>query len=153
MSHRLLVAVGLAISIAALAAGCQASTAAPTAADAKQFLDEVDATFTRLSLEANRAGWVGQNFITEDTEAIDARATQAIADAAARFAKEAVRFDPVEVPADQRRQLNLLKVSLVHGDAVRSQRVRGADDARVVDARRVRQGQVVSGCRPSPRPA
>ena len=113
MSHRLLVAVGLAISIAALAAGCQASTAAPTAADAKQFLDEVDATFTRLSLEANRAGWVGQNFITVDTEAMDARATQAIADAASRFAKQAVRFDPVEVPADQRRQLNLLKVSLV----------------------------------------
>ena len=103
----------LRFSIAALAAGCQASTAAPTAADAKQFLDEVDATFTRLSLDANRAGWVGQNFITADTEAMDARATQAIADAASRFAKQAVRFDPVEVPADQRRQLNLLKVSLV----------------------------------------
>ena len=100
-------------SIAALAAGCQASTAAPTAADAKQFLDEVDATFTRLSLEANRAGWVGQNFITEDTEAIDSRATQALSDASARFAKHAVRFDPVELSADLRRQLDLLKVSLV----------------------------------------
>jgi peptidyl-dipeptidase A len=31
----------------------------------------------------------------------------------ARFAKESVRFDKVEVPADQRRQLDLLKVSLV----------------------------------------
>jgi peptidyl-dipeptidase A len=96
-----------------LCAACTASTTAPTAADAKKFLDEVDRTLTRLSLDANRAGWVGQNFITPDTEAMDARATQALADASSRFAKEAVRFDKVEVPGDQRRQLNLLKVALV----------------------------------------
>ena len=100
--------------VSAAAAGCSStSTAAPTAADARAFLDNVDATFTRLSLDANRAGWIGQNFITEDTEAMDARTSQAIADAASRFAKEAVRFDKVTVPADQRRQLDLLKVSLV----------------------------------------
>ncbi len=98
MTYRLLVAVGLSISIAALAAGCTASTAAPTAGDAKQFLDEVDASFTRLSIDANRAGWVGQNFITPDTEAMDARATQAISDAASRFAKQAVRFDRSRCP-------------------------------------------------------
>jgi peptidyl-dipeptidase A len=109
--HRLFVAAGLALSVAA--AGCQASTAAPTAQDAKQFLDEVNATFNRLWLDASRAGWVAQNFITTDTEAMDARATQAASDASSRFAKQAVRFDNVEVPADQRRQLNLLKVSLV----------------------------------------
>jgi peptidyl-dipeptidase A len=90
-----------------------AATSDPTAADAKNFLDEVDQTFARLSLDANRAGWVGQTYITPDTEALDARAAQALADAASRFAKEAVRFDHVDVPADQRRQLNLLKVSLV----------------------------------------
>jgi len=100
--------------VALAAAGCSSpSTAAPTAADAKSFLDNVDETFNRLSLDANRAGWVGQNFITEDTEALDARATQALASAASRFAKEAVRFDKVTVPPDQRRQLDLLKVSLV----------------------------------------
>ena len=97
-----------------LCAGCTgASTTAPTAADAKKFLDEVDRTLTRLSLDANRAGWTAQNFITPDTEAMDARATQALADASSRFAKEAVRFDSLELPADQRRQMTLLKVSLV----------------------------------------
>jgi peptidyl-dipeptidase A len=96
----------------AVACGRATSTAAPTAADAKAFLDTVDATLTKLSLDANRAGWIGQNFITEDTEALDARMTQALADAASRFAKEAVKFDNVDVPADARRQLNLLKVSL-----------------------------------------
>ena len=112
MSHRLVVAIIVSVSCAMLAGCGGASTAAPTAADAKKFLEEVDATFTRLSLEANRAGWVAQNFITTDTEALDARATQAFADASSRFAKDAVRFDTVDVPADQRRQLNLLKVSL-----------------------------------------
>jgi peptidyl-dipeptidase A len=97
-----------------LAAGCSgAATTAPTSADAKKFLDEVDRAFTRLSIESNRAGWVAQNFITTDTEAMDARATQAIADASSRFAKEAVRFDKIDVPPEQRRQLDLLKVSLV----------------------------------------
>ena len=148
MTYRLLVAIGLATSVAALAAGCSgASTAAPTAEDAKQFLDEVDASFTRLSIDANRAGWVAQNFITADTEAMDARATQAISDAASRFAKQAVRFDKVEVPADQRRQLNLLKVSLVLATPSDPKESEELTDARVVDARRVRQGQVVSGCR------
>jgi peptidyl-dipeptidase A len=113
VGHRVLAAVIVSLSIVPLAECGRASSAAPTAADAKEFLDGVDATFTRLALDANRAGWVGQNFITTDTEAMDARATQAYADASSRFAKEAVRFDKVEVPADQRRQLNLLKVSLV----------------------------------------
>ena len=111
--HRLFVAAGLALSIAVVTAACQASTAAPTAQDAKKFLDDVNTTLDRLALDAGRAGWVAQNFITVDTEAMDARATQAISDAASRWAKQAVRFDDVEVPADQRRQLNLLKVSLV----------------------------------------
>ena len=110
--HRVHAAIVLASFI--LSAGCSgASSSAPTAADAKTFLDEVNRTFTRLGLDANRAGWVGQNFITADTEALDARATQALADASSRLAKNAVGFDTIDVPGDQRRQLDLLKVSLV----------------------------------------
>ena len=78
MLHRLFVAAALALSIAVVTAGCQASTAAPTAQDAKKFLDEVNTTLDRLALDAGRAGWVAQNFITVDTEAMDARATQSI---------------------------------------------------------------------------
>ena len=150
VSHRLLVAVSLAVVIATLAAGCQASTAAPTAADAKQFLDEVNTSFTRLALDGSRAGWVAQNFITVDTEAMDARATQAFSDAASRFAKQAVRFDSIDVPADQRRQLESAEGLARAGDTVRSEGVGGADQPRVVDAQRVRQGQVVSGCGEDP---
>lgn len=86
---------------------------APTAEATKAFLGTVDDTLRRLGIASAQAGWVAQNFITEDTEALDARATQQLADAAARFAKDATRFDGVALPADQRRQLDLLKVSLV----------------------------------------
>src|SRR5262249_9664994 len=61
----------------------------------------------------SQAGWVQQTYITDDSEAIAARVNQEAGDAIAKFAKEATRFDKVTVPANQRRQLNLLKVSLV----------------------------------------
>jgi peptidyl-dipeptidase A len=103
--------LAFAVSVA-IACGASSSST-PTPADARAFLDTVDSTLKRISIEANRAGWVAQNFITVDTEALDARMSQTVADSIARWAKEAVKFDAVTVPADQRRQLNLLKLSLV----------------------------------------
>jgi len=102
--------------VCAVSFGCArtpASSETPTAAGAKTFLDAVSETNLRLGNQASQAGWVQQTFITDDTEAISARANQAANEAGARFAKEAVRYDGVQVPADQRRQLNLLKVGLV----------------------------------------
>lgn len=84
----------------------------PTAEEARAFLDRVNQTILRLGTEAGQAGWVYSTYITPDTEALNARANQAYIDAVARYAKEAARFDAVEVPPDQRRQLNLLKLAL-----------------------------------------
>jgi peptidyl-dipeptidase A len=66
-----------------------------------------------LSVEQNQAGWVQQNFITDDTEALQAKVSQRVIGTIAAFAKEATKYDKVDVPPDQRRQLNLLKLSLV----------------------------------------
>jgi len=108
-------AAGLVISVLVVSACTKGDTAAapPTAAEAKQFLDSVNDTMKRLEIEQNQAGWVQQNFITDDTEAIQARVNQRVTDAIAKYAKDAARFDKVQVPADQRRQLNLLKLALV----------------------------------------
>src|SRR6478736_588909 len=96
----------------AAALGCaQASSSSAANADAaKTFLDEANATTLKLGIEQGQAGWVQQTFITDDTEAIAARANQAANEAGAKFARGAVQFDHLELPADQRRQLNLLKV-------------------------------------------
>jgi peptidyl-dipeptidase A len=94
-------------------AGGTAAGAPPSAADAKGFLDRVNEAMLKLGVAQSQAGWVQQTYITDDTDAIAARSNQAYIDAVARFAKEAVKYDKTQVPADQRRQLDLLKVSLV----------------------------------------
>src|SRR5579864_1305205 len=92
-----------------LATACaRRGPSAPTAADVKAFLDNANATTLRLGIQANRAGWVQETYITDDTEAMSALASQAANDAGARFAKEATRYDHVDVPPDERRQLTLL---------------------------------------------
>jgi peptidyl-dipeptidase A len=109
-------AAGAVVTLSVLSAACGGSetTAAPKSADdAKQFLTNVNSTMLRLGIEAAQAGWVAQTYITEDTEALDARATQQIIEAVARYAKEAAAYNNVQVPADARRQLDLLKLSLV----------------------------------------
>jgi peptidyl-dipeptidase A len=83
-----------------------------TAADAQKFVDEVNQTVERLALASGQAAWVAENFITDDTQAINARENQRFIDAIAKYAKEAVKYDKVEVAPDVRRQLNLLKNSL-----------------------------------------
>jgi len=103
------------------AAGCSVSApttkqpagGAASAADAKTFLDRVSADALRLGISQSQAGWVQQTYITDDTNAISARANRQYIDAMASAAKQATKYDKVNVPADQRRQLNLLKVSLV----------------------------------------
>jgi peptidyl-dipeptidase A len=89
------------------------SSATPTAADAKTFLDATNAAQLKLGVDVGRAGWVQQTFITDDTEIISAQASQAANDAGVRFAKEATKYDRVELPAGERRQLTVLKTALV----------------------------------------
>ena len=107
-----LAAAAILIALGALA--CVRQTAPdPTAADAKAFLDHVNQTILELGVESSQGGWVQQNFITDDTGALAARASQRYIDAVARFVKDATRFDTLDLPADERRQLNVLKTSLV----------------------------------------
>src|SRR6266571_247187 len=97
--------IAFALTLTLACGGSKPSTA--TAADAQKFLDGVNDTMRRLGIEQNQSGWVQQNFITDDTEALSARSNQRYIDAVARFAKDTTKYDNVEVPADQRRQLNL----------------------------------------------
>ena len=108
-----LVIVSLAASLAATACGSGTTAAPKSADDARKFLTDVNDTMLTLGIGAAQAGWVAQTYITQDTEALDARATQQLIDAIARYAKEAAAYNGVQVPADQRRQLDILKLSLV----------------------------------------
>src|SRR5207302_10613406 len=89
------------------------SDAAANGADPKKFIDEVNESLLKLNIEGSQAGWVSETYITDDTSALNARSNQRVIEATERFAKDAVRFDKVETKPDLRRELDLLKVSLV----------------------------------------
>ncbi len=104
--------ISLAIFCVSVSA-CGRRTPAPTAADADAFLARVNTTMLELGTAAGQAGWVYSTYITDDTEALNAKANQKYIEAIAAYAKEAAKFNNVTVSPDARRQLDLLKVSLV----------------------------------------
>jgi len=79
--------------------------------DVATFLANVNATYLRLGIEASQAGWISSTYITPDTEALNARANEALLSALARFAKDATRYEKASVTPEQRRQLDLLKLT------------------------------------------
>jgi peptidyl-dipeptidase A len=115
--RRWAIAMAVAGSVALAACAGPASPGAPAArpdaAATKTFLDRVNATMLKLGIAQNQGGWIQQTYITDDTDAVAARLNQEYIDAVARFAKEAAKYGQTEAPAPERRQLQLLKVSLV----------------------------------------
>ncbi|HEY0036250.1 MAG TPA: M2 family metallopeptidase [Longimicrobium sp.] len=89
------------------------AAAAATPEQAAAFIAESEAELRELSLRSNQAGWVAATYITSDTEALSAEAQKNLNVAIQRRALAARRFDEVQLPAAQRRKLNLLKLALV----------------------------------------
>ena len=86
--------------------------AGPTAEEAARFVADAEETLLRLGNEQQRASWVQSTYITEDTQAIAAAANENAINAGVRLAKQAARFDALELPFDVRRKLNLIKLAL-----------------------------------------
>lgn len=93
-------------------AGASAQATA-TPEDARRFLAEVDHDLRRLWIARDRAGWVNQNFLTDDTEALGAAGEEATAEYVTRKILESRRFDGLKLEADAARQLALLRLSQV----------------------------------------
>src|SRR5881396_460450 len=114
MKTHLVTALCLLLSLSACTAPTSGNDAAvATGAGAQKFMDDVNETLLKLGIEGSQAGWVSETHITDDTSALNARANQRLIDATARFSKESVKFDKLDLAPDLRRELNLLKVSLV----------------------------------------
>ncbi len=86
--------------------------AQPTIAEAQAFLEKAEAHLLDLANHTSRAGWVQATYITEDTEALAAQATQRSVAAGVDYAKQARRFDSLPLPEDLQRKMKLLKVAL-----------------------------------------
>ena len=84
----------------------------PTVADARAFLARAESTLYDVGLKAARADWVANTYITFDTEELTAEADEANAVATRDLAMQARPYEQLRLPADVRRKLLLLKLSL-----------------------------------------
>jgi peptidyl-dipeptidase A len=106
-----LVAVGP--SVAQGQSGAPAPAGKPTAADAKAFVENAEAQLEKANAFSARAAWVRANFITADTQWLEAKASAEGTELATRLAKEAARYDGVAADPVTARKLKLLKLYLV----------------------------------------
>jgi peptidyl-dipeptidase A len=84
----------------------------PTAAEATAFVDQAEQRLLGLWIDRDRAQWVQSTYITSDTELLAAQANEKVIAASVELAKQAVRFDGLELPYDTARKLKLLKLAL-----------------------------------------
>lgn len=85
--------------------------AAPTAEEAKKYIEDAEKELFDLGVKAQRAAWVQENFITEDTEQIAADAGEVVNTASAKYAKEAHRFDGLNLAPELARKQLLLELA------------------------------------------
>ncbi|HVJ30865.1 MAG TPA: M2 family metallopeptidase [Gammaproteobacteria bacterium] len=88
------------------------SAAGPTTADALAFLDGVEREFDAIGEESARINWVNATYINYDTDWLVAKIDARTTELAVKYAKQATDYDNVDVPADARRKLELLKLGL-----------------------------------------
>jgi peptidyl-dipeptidase A len=83
----------------------------PTLAEAQEFIAHAETRLNELTVRASRASWVQSNFITDDTETMSAAANEALIGATTELAKQATRFDHLQMPPELARKMLLLKLA------------------------------------------
>ncbi len=105
----------LAVTLLPIFATAQNSTsttsATPTVAEARAFMDRVETELLASANEASRAAWVQETFITDDTEAIAAKANERLLMKTNEFVVAARRFDGLQLPPDLARKFMLLRLN------------------------------------------
>ena len=98
---------------------------APTVAEAERFVKDAEARLAGLAIRAERAGWVVDTFITDDTELIKAQADEALLKASGEVALASRRFKGLTLPADTARKLKRMQLSrMLESDADRARLTR-----------------------------
>src|SRR5450432_1593216 len=84
----------------------------PTVAEAKTFIEQAEARLEVLNSNQQQADWVKSTFITDDTEAIAARADEQLMGETVALVKQSKRFDGLKLPEDVARKFMLLRLGL-----------------------------------------
>ena len=105
------VLVCLAVGVGGAWGQSKSTGPAPTPEEAKKFIEEAEQRWFELNVKAGRAAWVQENFITEDTEQIAADLGEQANTASTKYAKEAHRFDHVQLSSELARKRLLLELA------------------------------------------
>ena len=93
-------------------AGTKQEEKTTTVAEAKAFLDDAEARLFDLNNKSQRANWVQETFITDDTNQIAADANEELNTLTVELAKKAHRFDRLKLSPEMARKMLLLKLSI-----------------------------------------
>jgi peptidyl-dipeptidase A len=88
------------------------TSSAPTVQEAEAFMKQAESRLSELSVQVNRASWVEDNFITDDTEALSADAQDQATAVTTELVEQAARFEGLKMPPDLARKFMLLRLSL-----------------------------------------
>ena len=108
----ILLAFSAALACLSAAPAQTAPSAKPTVAEALAFIDSAEKELGALNFDLNRAQWVEETYITDDTVALFAEANDRLIARQTELIGEARRFDGLAVPPDAARKLMLLKLSI-----------------------------------------
>jgi len=83
----------------------------PTVDEARKFLDDANAQLLKLASDAQQAAWVQATYITDDTEAVSARANEKLLSKTNDIVIAGRRFKDLQLPPDLARQFKLLNLN------------------------------------------
>jgi peptidyl-dipeptidase A len=94
------------------AAPAQTAPAKPTVADALAFIASAEKELGEMSVNAARASWVEETYITDDTVALVAEVNDLLIARQTAMIYEARKFDGLPLPPDAARKLLLLRLGI-----------------------------------------
>ena len=110
------------LSLVAALSGCQPASEPPqetsettpmyTVEDAAMFVDAAQREMEKMQVPAAKAAWLYATNINEDTATVNAYISELYSNRVSELAKQAAEFNDVEVDADLRRKLDLMRTSL-----------------------------------------
>src|SRR5581483_5535036 len=89
-----------------------AGNSKPTVADAEAFMKQAETRLNNVAVLSNRASWVQENFITDDTEILGAYGQEQLIALTTELIQQAKRFDGLDMPPELARKFKLLRLSL-----------------------------------------
>ena len=101
----------LALLASAMVCAQSAAPQKPTAAEARNFIDRVNAELHASGIEASHASWIAATYINDDSEALTSIVASRRIAQTNQFITESHRFDSIDLPPDLARQIRLLRIN------------------------------------------